>query len=55
MVALDQRGVGGSAPSITGYEAVNLAEDVYQLTQQLGLQQVYVVGHAALLGSIARP
>lgn len=45
MVAVDQRGVGGSAPSTTGYDAVNLAEDVYQLTQQLGLEQVYVVGH----------
>jgi pimeloyl-ACP methyl ester carboxylesterase len=45
VVAVDQRGVGGSAPSTTGYEAVNLAEDVYQLIQQLGLGQVYVVGH----------
>jgi pimeloyl-ACP methyl ester carboxylesterase len=45
VVAVDQRGVGGSAPSTSGYEAVNLAEDVYQLTQQLGLEQVYVAGH----------
>lgn len=45
VVAVDQRGVGGSAPSTAGYEAVDLAEDVYQLTQQLSLEQVYVVGH----------
>ena len=45
VVAVDQRGVGGSAPATTGYEAANLAEDVFQLTQSLGLEQMYVVGH----------
>lgn len=45
VVAVDLRGVGGSAPSTTGYEAVNLAEDVYQLAQQLGFERMYVAGH----------
>jgi pimeloyl-ACP methyl ester carboxylesterase len=45
VVAVDQRGVGGSAPSPTGYEAANLAEDVFQLMGHLGLKQVYVAGH----------
>ncbi len=45
VVAPDLRGVGESAPSETGYEASNLAEDVHQLIVNLGLEQVYVFGH----------
>lgn len=45
VVAPDLRGVGESAPSETGYEASNLAEDVRQLIVNLGLEQVYVFGH----------
>jgi pimeloyl-ACP methyl ester carboxylesterase len=45
VVAVDLRGVGESAPSETGYEAANLAEDVHQLTISLGLERVFVFGH----------
>jgi pimeloyl-ACP methyl ester carboxylesterase len=45
VVAVDWRGVGGSATTPGGYDAPNMAEDMHQLAQQLGLERVYVVGH----------
>lgn len=45
VVAVDLRGVGGSAPSAVGYAAVDLAEDVRQLISRLDLGRVHVVGH----------
>jgi pimeloyl-ACP methyl ester carboxylesterase len=45
VVAVDLRGVGGSAPAADGYDAANLAEDIHQLIAQLPLQKVYLVGH----------
>jgi pimeloyl-ACP methyl ester carboxylesterase len=45
VVAADLRGVGGSSATPGGYEAANMAEDIRQLTQQLKLGKVYVVGH----------
>jgi len=45
VVAVDLRGVGQSAPSASGHDAANLAEDIHQLAAQLQLEQVYVVGH----------
>ena len=45
VIAIDLRGVGESAPSDTGYDAANLADDVHQLTVSLGLEHVYVFGH----------
>jgi pimeloyl-ACP methyl ester carboxylesterase len=45
VIAVDMRGVGGSSATSGGYESANLAEDIRQLTQQLKLEQVYVVGH----------
>jgi pimeloyl-ACP methyl ester carboxylesterase len=45
VVAVDLRGVGGSAPTADGYDAATMAEDIRQLTQHLKLDQVYVVGH----------
>jgi pimeloyl-ACP methyl ester carboxylesterase len=45
VVAVDLRGVGGSAPTDGGYDAPNMAEDVQQLMQHLTLDRVYVVGH----------
>jgi pimeloyl-ACP methyl ester carboxylesterase len=45
VVAVDLRGVGGSAPSVGGYDAANLAEDIRQLLEKLQLRQVYLVGH----------
>jgi len=45
VIAVDLRGVGGSKPTTDGYESTNMATDIYQLTQQLKLANVYVVGH----------
>jgi pimeloyl-ACP methyl ester carboxylesterase len=45
VVAVDLRGVGGSAPAADGYDAANLAEDIHQLIKQLRLDKVYLVGH----------
>jgi pimeloyl-ACP methyl ester carboxylesterase len=45
VVAVDLRGVGGSSSSPGGYDAANMAEDVYQLIAALKLQRVYIVGH----------
>jgi pimeloyl-ACP methyl ester carboxylesterase len=44
-LAVDLRGVGGSAAPPSGYDAANLAEDVQQLVQHLKRERVYVVGH----------
>jgi pimeloyl-ACP methyl ester carboxylesterase len=45
VIAVDLRGVGGSAATPKGYEAANLAEDINQLIRQLKLEKVYVAGH----------
>src|SRR5215469_772413 len=45
VIAVDLRGVGESAPSDSGYDAANLAEDVHQLVTSLGLEHFYVFGH----------
>jgi pimeloyl-ACP methyl ester carboxylesterase len=45
VIAVDLRGLGGSAASAGGYDAANMAEDIHQLAEQLHLEHVYVVGH----------
>lgn len=45
VVAIDLRGIGGSAATADGYDAANMAEDVHQLAEHLHLEHVYVVGH----------
>lgn len=45
VVAVDLRGIGGSAATPDGYDAANMAKDVYQLVARLHLEHVYVVGH----------
>jgi pimeloyl-ACP methyl ester carboxylesterase len=45
VVAVDLRGIGGSAATARGYDAANMAEDVHQLAEHLHLEHVYVVGH----------
>lgn len=45
VIAVDLRGVGGSAAPTDGYDAANLAEDVYQLLDTLGLDRAHIVGH----------
>jgi pimeloyl-ACP methyl ester carboxylesterase len=45
VIAIDLRGVGGSAATFGGYDAANMAKDVHQLVQQLKLEHVYIAGH----------
>jgi pimeloyl-ACP methyl ester carboxylesterase len=45
VIAVDLRGVGGSTATESGYDAANMAEDIYLLTKALKLGRVYVVGH----------
>ena len=45
VVAVDLPGVGGSAPSTGRHAAVDVARDVHQLIDQLGLGPAHLVGH----------
>ena len=45
VVAVDLRGVGGSAATPCGYDAANMAQDIHELISQLKLEPVYLVGH----------
>jgi len=45
VIAVDLRGIGGSTATSGGYDAANMAEDVYQLGSALNLERVYMVGH----------
>jgi pimeloyl-ACP methyl ester carboxylesterase len=45
VIAVALRGVGGSTSTPGGYDAANMAEDVYQLVSELKLERVYIVGH----------
>lgn len=45
VIAVDLRGIGRSAATPAGYDAANMAEDIYQLTQQLKLERAYIIGH----------
>src|SRR5262245_18506354 len=45
VIAVDLRGVGGSAATPDGYDAANLPKDVHQLAQQLRLERPYIAGH----------
>ena len=45
VVAVDLRGVGGSAPTPEGYDAVTMAQDIHQLARQLQLEPAYIAGH----------
>jgi pimeloyl-ACP methyl ester carboxylesterase len=44
-IAPDLRGLGDSSVPTTGYDKCTVAEDIHQLVQQLGLQQVHLVAH----------
>jgi pimeloyl-ACP methyl ester carboxylesterase len=45
VIAIDLRGIGGSSPTPSGYDAANMAEDIHQLARQLKLERIYVAGH----------
>jgi pimeloyl-ACP methyl ester carboxylesterase len=45
VIAVDLRGVGGSAATANGYDAANMAQDIHELVTHLKLERVYLVGH----------
>jgi pimeloyl-ACP methyl ester carboxylesterase len=45
VIAVDLRGIGGSASPEHGYDSATMAEDIHQLASTLGLDRPYVVGH----------
>lgn len=45
VIAVDLRGVGGSAATPSGYDAANMAQDIQELVSALKLERVYLVGH----------
>jgi len=45
VIAVDLRGVGGSAASAGDYDAANMAKDIHELAELLHLEHVYVAGH----------
>lgn len=45
VIAVDLRGIGGSAATAGGYDAANLAEDIHQLAERLELGTLYLAGH----------
>jgi predicted alpha/beta-fold hydrolase len=40
VIAVELRGIGGSAASPGGYDAANMAEDIHQLARQLKLERI---------------
>ena len=45
VIAVDLRGMGGSAKPGLGYDKKNMAKDIHELTQALGYKQVNIAGH----------
>ena len=47
VIAPDLRGMGASSKPLSVYDNQTVAEDIYQLVRQLGLQKISLVGHDA--------
>lgn len=45
VIAPDLRGLGDSSRPTTGYDKRTIAGDIYELVQQLGFNQIHLVGH----------
>jgi pimeloyl-ACP methyl ester carboxylesterase len=45
VIVIDIRGMGTSGKPESGYDKKTMAEDIYKLIQQLGLEKVHVLGH----------
>ncbi|WP_353120338.1 alpha/beta hydrolase [Myroides odoratus] len=45
VIVVEIRGMGNSAKPLQGYEKKNMARDIEALTQQLGVDRVYIGGH----------
>jgi pimeloyl-ACP methyl ester carboxylesterase len=45
VIAPDLRGLGDSSKPVTGYDKRTLADDVYKLLGELGVERIHLVGH----------
>lgn len=45
VIVVEMRGMGESDKPIEGYEKKNMAKDIYELTKQLGYEQISICGH----------
>lgn len=45
VIVVDIRGMGTSEKPESGYDKKTMAKDIYELTRQLGLEEVYMLGH----------
>jgi len=45
VIAPDTRGMGGSSITPTGYDKRTMAEDIHELVEQLGLEEINLVGY----------
>jgi pimeloyl-ACP methyl ester carboxylesterase len=45
VIAVDPRGMGGSAKPMAGYDKKTMARDIFELARQLGYEKVNVAGH----------
>ena len=45
VIVPDLRGLGDSSKPATGYDGNTTAEDIYQLVNQLGFNEIFLVGH----------
>lgn len=45
IIAPDMRGLGDSDKPATGYDKRTVADDIYQLIRQLGIERIFLVGH----------
>ena len=45
VIAVDLRGMGGSAKPESGYDKKNMAKDIHELTRVLGYKKVNIAGH----------
>lgn len=45
VVVVDIRGMGGSDKPVDGYDKRNMAKDIFELVQQLGLKKISIAGH----------
>ena len=45
VIAVDLRGMGGSAKPAGGYDKKNMAKDIYELVKSLGYDKAHIAGH----------
>jgi pimeloyl-ACP methyl ester carboxylesterase len=45
VIIVDIRGMGNSEKPTAGYDKKTMAKDIYELTQQLELQKINILGH----------